>query len=234
MTHIVDTTGLKCPLPVLLARRALKMYDRVRLITTDPASVIDVPVFCAQQGYQAMSIERSDKWEWLIFNDTGHSRESGNDEMESCLSCAIVSGAQQPLGGTIAETRYFHAHQDFAYPIAGLVIAASKRHFKCLDEMTGDESADFINFARTLRHAQRQVLDVEHVYYFYNEDTRHHFHLWMVPRYEWMSAFGKSVDSLRPAMRHAAETMSSPAELALVAEKASALRVFLENRVRSA
>jgi hypothetical protein len=80
-----------------------------------------------------------------------------------------------------------------------------------------------------LRHAQRHVPGVDHVYYVYKEDTKHHFHLWMVPRYDWMNAFGKSVDSLRPAMRHAAETMSSPPELELVAKKAAALRVFLEN-----
>ena len=66
MTHTLDATGLKCPLPVLLARRALKTHDRITLITTDPASVIDVPVFCAQQGYKAMPVERPDKWEWLI------------------------------------------------------------------------------------------------------------------------------------------------------------------------
>jgi hypothetical protein len=33
------------------------------------------------------------------------------------------------------------------------------------------------------------------VYYFYNEDTTHHFQLWMVPRYGWMYEIGRSVES---------------------------------------
>ncbi|WP_206628030.1 hypothetical protein [Escherichia coli] len=52
-----------------------------------------------------------------------------------CLSCALTSGKIEPDGGVIVETEYFHAHQDVAYPIEGLVILASKRHIKCFDEL---------------------------------------------------------------------------------------------------
>jgi tRNA 2-thiouridine synthesizing protein A len=47
----VEARGLKCPLPVLLARRALRQHGEIELITTDPASVLDVPVFCAEAGH---------------------------------------------------------------------------------------------------------------------------------------------------------------------------------------
>lgn len=56
-----------------------------------------------------------------------------------CLSCALTSGLVEPEGGTIIETDYFHAHQDVAYPIRGLIILASKRHIKCLDEQNDIE-----------------------------------------------------------------------------------------------
>ena len=148
--------------------------------------------------------------------------------MAECLSCRIVQGQQNTVGDVIAETTFFHAHQDFAYPVPGLVIVASKRHFKCLDELTEEEAEDFIRFTVRIRKAQRDVLDAEHVYYFYNEDTRHHFHLWMVPRYEWMGQFGRSVHSLRPALVHARDTMTSPEELTQVADVAKALNRLLE------
>ena len=48
---LVDARGLKCPLPVLLARRALRTHPLIELQTTDPASVLDIPVFCAEAGY---------------------------------------------------------------------------------------------------------------------------------------------------------------------------------------
>jgi len=124
-----------------------------------------------------------------------------------CLSCAITSGMVEP-DGVVIETVHFHAHQDVAYPIKGLIILASKRHIYGFDELTEEEKMDYINLLTEIRKAQREVLGIEHVYYFYNEDTTHHFHTWMVPRYEWMNDFGRSVESLRPVLHHARNEMN--------------------------
>lgn len=131
-----------------------------------------------------------------------------NVEVE-CLSCALTSGLIEPDGGVVIETEYFHAHQDVAYPIKGLIILASKRHIKCFDELTDPEKLDYINLLTKIREAQRKVLGIEYVYYFYNEDTTHHFHTWMVPRYEWMYEFGRSIESVRPVLLHARNNMNS-------------------------
>lgn len=131
-----------------------------------------------------------------------------NVEVE-CLSCALTSGLIEPDGGVVIETEYFHAHQDVAYPIKGLIILASKRHIKCFDELTDPEKLDYINLLAKIREAQRKVLGIEYVYYFYNEDTTHHFHTWMVPRYEWMYEFGRSIESVRPVLLHARNNMNS-------------------------
>ncbi|AMX00015.1 HIT family protein [Rummeliibacillus stabekisii] len=126
-----------------------------------------------------------------------------------CLSCALTSGLIEPDGGVVIEIDHFHAHQDVAYPIKGLIILASKRHIKCFDELTEAEKMDYINLLTKIRKAQREVLGIENVYYFYNEDTTHHFHTWMVPRYEWMYQFGRSVESVRPVLLHARNNMNS-------------------------
>ncbi|MFT9819427.1 HIT family protein [Lysinibacillus sp. NPDC056185] len=126
-----------------------------------------------------------------------------------CLSCAITSGLIKPDGGVVIETDYFHAHQDVAYPIKGLIILASKRHIKSFDELNDEEKIDYINLLSKIRKAQRDVLGIEYVYYFYNEDTTHHFHMWMVPRYEWMHEFGRSVESIRPVLLHARNKMNN-------------------------
>ncbi|WP_374016109.1 diadenosine tetraphosphate hydrolase [Paenibacillus thiaminolyticus] len=149
-----------------------------------------------------------------------------------CLSCALTSGQIEPHGGTIAETEYFHAHQDAAYPIAGLVIVAAKRHFYGLDEMTAEERSDYITFVHNIRSVQRQQMQIESVYYFYNEDTTHHFHLWMVPQYEWMQAFGRSVESLRPVLRHAREERNDEANRQLVLQGIETLRQGLRELAR--
>jgi len=61
MMRRLDASGLKCPLPVLKARKALLAMqpgDRLELTTTDAMSVVDVPVFCAQTGHRVVSEQR--------------------------------------------------------------------------------------------------------------------------------------------------------------------------------
>ena len=49
----LDATGLKCPMPVLRARRALKRMASGQLLEVhadDPASAKDFPAFCETTG----------------------------------------------------------------------------------------------------------------------------------------------------------------------------------------
>ncbi len=53
----VDALGLLCPLPVLRARKRLISMGKgqvLLLLCDDPAAVIDVPHFCAEQGYELL------------------------------------------------------------------------------------------------------------------------------------------------------------------------------------
>jgi tRNA 2-thiouridine synthesizing protein A len=50
----LDASGLSCPLPVLKARKILigmQPGETLEVVTTDPMSVVDMPVFCAQAGH---------------------------------------------------------------------------------------------------------------------------------------------------------------------------------------
>jgi hypothetical protein len=79
----------------------------------------------------------------------------------------------------------------------------------------------------SIRKAQRDVLGIDYVYYFYNEDTTHHFHTWMVPRYEWMNEFGRSVESVRPILLHARNQMNTVENNQKVMKAIDALRTAL-------
>jgi diadenosine tetraphosphate (Ap4A) HIT family hydrolase len=153
---------------------------------------------------------------------------NGKKVVVDCLSCAIVNGTVEPDGGVVVETEYFHAHQDVAYPIKGLVILASKRHIIGFDELTEKEKLDYIKILTKIRQEQREVLGIEHVYYFYNEDTTHHFHTWMVPREEWMYEFGRSIESVRPVLLHARNKMNNEANLREVKTAIQELAIALK------
>jgi len=62
MTHDadLDATGLLCPLPVLKARKRLQLLQSgqvLRVLADDPAAVIDMPHFCAEQGHTLLRQE---------------------------------------------------------------------------------------------------------------------------------------------------------------------------------
>lgn len=57
---IYDLKGLKCPLPVLRAKKRLAgMHpgSRLWLETTDPLASIDIPAFCSDEGHALIESE---------------------------------------------------------------------------------------------------------------------------------------------------------------------------------
>lgn len=61
--EIYDLRGLKCPLPVLKARKRLSaMPSGSELVveTTDPLAGIDIPHFCREDGHALLLSERTD------------------------------------------------------------------------------------------------------------------------------------------------------------------------------
>jgi tRNA 2-thiouridine synthesizing protein A len=60
----LDASGLTCPLPVLKARKMLigmRPGEVLEVVTTDPMSVVDMPVFCAQAGHAILREEKQHK-----------------------------------------------------------------------------------------------------------------------------------------------------------------------------
>jgi tRNA 2-thiouridine synthesizing protein A len=54
---LLDTRGLKCPLPVLRARKAMQSVAAggvLRVLATDPGTVRDLQAFCAATGHELL------------------------------------------------------------------------------------------------------------------------------------------------------------------------------------
>jgi tRNA 2-thiouridine synthesizing protein A len=59
----LDLTGLKCPLPALRTRKALKSLapgDRLEVRCTDPLAAIDIPYLVGTTGDRLESVERGE------------------------------------------------------------------------------------------------------------------------------------------------------------------------------
>jgi tRNA 2-thiouridine synthesizing protein A len=63
-TTTLDLTGLKCPLPALMTRKALKSVsagDFLEVHCSDPLSVIDIPTLIRETGDTVEITERSER-----------------------------------------------------------------------------------------------------------------------------------------------------------------------------
>jgi tRNA 2-thiouridine synthesizing protein A len=59
----LDAEGLKCPLPVLRARKAIKVLEigaELTVLATDPAAPKDFKAFCEQAGHELVLSTESD------------------------------------------------------------------------------------------------------------------------------------------------------------------------------
>jgi tRNA 2-thiouridine synthesizing protein A len=73
----LDLTGLKCPLPALKTRKALKSLlpgDRLEVHCTDPLSVIDIPNLIRETGDRVEITEQAERIVFLIEKADGQSR----------------------------------------------------------------------------------------------------------------------------------------------------------------
>jgi tRNA 2-thiouridine synthesizing protein A len=60
---MLDTRGLKCPLPVLRARKAMQSVAPgavLRVLATDPGTVRDFEAFCAATGHELVAHAEQD------------------------------------------------------------------------------------------------------------------------------------------------------------------------------
>ncbi len=61
MNEPLDLRGLKCPLPALLAKRALRAAPRgavIEIVTDDPLAAVDVPHMCHHEDFELVRLER--------------------------------------------------------------------------------------------------------------------------------------------------------------------------------
>jgi tRNA 2-thiouridine synthesizing protein A len=79
-TTKLDLTGLKCPLPALKTRKALKSVevgDYLEVRCTDPLSVIDIPNLIRETGDKVEITERAqDRIVFLIEKTDGPAKPS--------------------------------------------------------------------------------------------------------------------------------------------------------------
>jgi len=119
--------------------------------------------------------------------------ESANGKKKdiNCIGCALQNGQIEVIGGKVFDGKYFDITQDYEIPIPGFMVLSSKRHVTNSKEFNDDEKKEFDDVIPKLFKAIRISTDTKEVQmlvsYKGTKGAPSHFHVALLPRYEWMT-----------------------------------------------
>jgi len=73
MEESLDLRGLKCPMPALLAKKALARLApgmALTVLADDPMSVVDIPHMCHDEGHAVVSMASRDGYQEFVLRRT--------------------------------------------------------------------------------------------------------------------------------------------------------------------
>lgn len=106
--------------------------------------------------------------------------------VDGCLGCAYAKHEFSLPTGIEYEDELFTLSQDWELPIQGFFVVAPKHHVEKFSELTNIERTkifEIVDYAiKILR--ENKVCDSFNV--IFEEKLGRHFHIWIMPRHEWM------------------------------------------------
>lgn len=129
----------------------------------------------------------------------------------------------------ILETPHFKVGQDWEVAIPGFYIIAPKRKgVRSILEFTPEELSEYVNILARVRKGMQDVLGIEEVYQFQNEDSPYGFHHWMLPYHPWMEKITpRGPGALVPIWNHAKNNLKEQKHIQETVEAAAKMRKYL-------
>jgi diadenosine tetraphosphate (Ap4A) HIT family hydrolase len=145
---------------------------------------------------------------------------------DKCIGCRLQEGSFEVNGGFIHESENFNVIQDWIVPIPGFMVIQSKRHITGVGEFTEQEYKEFSTFLYEVRKAMKDVLDIRTVYLIQEEDSVH-FHVWLLPVYDWME---KGIANARKNCYYSRDNMNTEENMKKVNECIQKLKDYFKEK----
>ena len=149
-------------------------------------------------------------------------------QISNCFGCSIQNGDYKVPGGFLYNGRYFNIVQDPCVPIPGFLVVNAKRHITSIAQFTPSETKEFTQIVYIARKALLEALGIKTAY-LVQEERSCHFHLWMLPEYEWMKKFKPGISSARRIMQRATEHMTTKRDNENLAKSIRKLKKYFKD-----
>jgi len=119
----------------------------------------------------------------------------GNEMEFECMGCDIASHKMIPPGGYVYEDSFINISADPEIPIPGFMVLGIKKHIKSINDLSKDERYRIMDVLDLTIRKMKEIEICKEVLLI-QEEKASHFHVWIVPIYEWMDRFNKNVGNI--------------------------------------
>ena len=118
-----------------------------------------------------------------------------NEEIfcKGCPGCSYANHEFELPSGMTYEDDLFTLSQDWELPIPGFLILSPKRHTEFLSELTDEERNKMFEIVNNVVIILRENNISDRFGYIFEEKENRHLHVWIMPRYKWMSDINKDI-----------------------------------------
>jgi len=128
----------------------------------------------------------------------------GNDIEFDCMGCDIANHKMIPPGGYVYEDSFINISADPQIPIPGFMVLGIKKHIKSINELSKEERYQIMDVLNLTIEKMKEC-DITREVLIIQEENARHFHIWIVPIYEWMEQFDKSVNNIDKIIQYSNE-----------------------------
>ena len=128
----------------------------------------------------------------------------GNDIEFNCMGCDIANHKMIPPGGYAYEDSLINISADPQIPIPGFMVLGIKKHIKSINELSKEERYQIMDVLNLTIEKMKEC-DITREVLIIQEEYARHFHIWIVPIYEWMEQFDKSVNNIDRIIQYSNE-----------------------------
>jgi len=156
---------------------------------------------------------------------------AGNEiNVKGCLGCAYAKHEFVLPTGIAYEDDLFTLSQDWELPIQGFFVVSPKRHVENFQELTDEERVKIFEIVNYTINVLKENKVCEKFNVIFEEKPNRHFHIWIMPRHEWMkNLVGNITEHIGKVFDYAIQNLKTKENLEKIKEISNIVRTaFLE------
>ncbi len=118
-----------------------------------------------------------------------------------CMGCDIANHKMIPPGGYVYEDDLINVSADPLIAIIGFLVLGVNRHINSLNQMSESELFKITKVLNETVSIVKEVCNIETVTIIQEEESKH-FHIWILPNYDWMKQFGKGCTGIKEKIEY--------------------------------